>query len=321
MLKTNATFERKCSAIQTQTCVIEAVEQMEHEKFKEFSNGLLEDRQFIADHKEDMFVDSNGVIHGLLVLDVEDGDGILIDSSGYNYARYSAFMPNIKPYLDDQIALTADKIIKDAITNAENGRWIFDIEDASECYEIHIKENNGIGGMLISALRKRQELAEIVVEDNCFNITLDSEYCNKIKENEQDLENNDTWEESVITENKIKVVKMDVGMPPVVKEIENTLAALQAEVGGLIECVYLDDGCLAVVNEEGKLNEMEPNRRLGSDIICGPFFICGDSDDGEFVSLDDKQVEQYTQMFSDVPSFTGEEPELEPRMTFISFDF
>ena len=66
---------------------------------------------------------------------------------------------------------------------------------------------------------------------------------------------------------------------------------------------------------------MEPNRRLGSDIICGPFFICGDSDDGEFVSLDDKQVEEYIQMFSDVPAFTGEEPELKPQMTFMGFDF
>ncbi|MEA4988616.1 MAG: DUF3846 domain-containing protein [Anaerovorax sp.] len=160
-----------------------------------------------------------------------------------------------------------------------------------------------------------------IFERKCFAITLDSEYCNRIKENEQDLANDVVREECEMEENKIKVVKMDVGKPPAVKEIENTLEALQAEVGGLIECVYLDDGCLAVVNEEGKLNGMEPNRLLGSDIICGPFFICGDSDDGEFISLDDKQVEQYTQMFSDVPAFTGEEPELEPRMTFIGFDF
>ncbi len=122
-------------------------------------------------------------------------------------------------------------------------------------------------------------------------------------------------------ENMIKVLKIEVGESPKVKEIENELRSLQAEVGGLIECVYLEDGCLAIVNEEGKLNGMEPNRRLGSNIICGPIFICGDSDDGEFISLNDKQVEQYTQMFSDVPTFTGEEPELEPRMTFIGADF
>jgi hypothetical protein len=46
----------------------------------------------------------------------------------------------------------------------------------------------------------------------------------------------------------IKVVKIDVGRMPVEKDIPNTLEALQAEVGGLIECVYLEDGCIAVVN-------------------------------------------------------------------------
>ena len=74
-------------------------------------------------------------------------------------------------------------------------------------------------------------------------------------------------------ENMIKVVKVEVGQPPVIKEIENTLTGLQKEVEGNIECVYLNDGCIAVVNEEGKLNGMQPNRRIGADIICGPFFI------------------------------------------------
>lgn len=74
-------------------------------------------------------------------------------------------------------------------------------------------------------------------------------------------------------ESMLKVVKVEVGEPPRVKEILNELAALQAEVGGLIECVYLEDGCLAIINEEGKINGMEPNRRIGNDIICGPFSL------------------------------------------------
>lgn len=119
----------------------------------------------------------------------------------------------------------------------------------------------------------------------------------------------------------MKVVKVEVGEPPQVKEIQNELAALQAEVGGLIECVYLEDGCLAIINEEGKINGMEPNRRIENDIICGPFFLCGDTPDGEFTSLNEEQIQKYTQQFSDVPTFTGEEPELEPRMTFIGFDY
>ena len=40
----------------------------------------------------------------------------------------------------------------------------------------------------------------------------------------------------------ITVLKIEVGEPPEIKEIPNELSSLQHEVGGLIECVYLDDG-------------------------------------------------------------------------------
>lgn len=121
--------------------------------------------------------------------------------------------------------------------------------------------------------------------------------------------------------NMIKVLKIEVGQPPIVKEIQNELAALQEEVGGLIECVYLEDDCIAIVNEEGKINGMEPNRRIENDIICGPFFLCGDTPDGEFTSLCEEEIEKYSKQFADVPTFTGNEPELETRMTFIGFDY
>ena len=122
-------------------------------------------------------------------------------------------------------------------------------------------------------------------------------------------------------ENMIRVLKIEVGEPPEIKEILNELNGLQHEVGGLIECVYLDDGSIAVVNEEGKLNGMEPNRRLGADIICGPFFICGDTNDGDFASLSEEQIQKYSEKFAEIQAFTGEEPELEPRIEVIGFDF
>ncbi|HCJ56617.1 MAG TPA: hypothetical protein DHV55_04065 [Clostridiaceae bacterium] len=119
--------------------------------------------------------------------------------------------------------------------------------------------------------------------------------------------------------NTIKVLKIDVGQPPVIKEIQNDLDGLQAEVGGLIQVIGLEDGCLLVCNDEGKLNGMKPNRWFYDDIICGPFFICGDSMEGDFISLTSKQAEKYAEQFADSPVFTGEEQELEPRITFISF--
>ena len=122
-------------------------------------------------------------------------------------------------------------------------------------------------------------------------------------------------------ENKIKVLKIEPGEPPAVKEIGNDLHSLQAEVGGLIECISFPNGCVVVCNEEGKLNGMPPNRRLGADIICGPFFVCDTTYDGDFTSLSKSKIAEYSQLFADIPEFTGQEPELEPRMTFIGFDY
>ena len=84
---------------------------------------------------------------------------------------------------------------------------------------------------------------------------------------------------------KIKILKIEEGKAPFVKEIANELKDCQAEVGGLIDCVCFEDGCLAVVNDEGKINGMKPNRRNGNDIICGPFVICGSHREGDFISL------------------------------------
>ena len=71
MLSTKAVFERKLSAIDAKPCVIEAIEEMDHKRFEDFCDNLLRDEQFIADRKEDMFVDSVGVVHGLLPMDTE----------------------------------------------------------------------------------------------------------------------------------------------------------------------------------------------------------------------------------------------------------
>lgn len=107
-------------------------------------------------------------------------------------------------------------------------------------------------------------------------------------------------------ENTIKIMRIKVGQEPVVAEIENTLESLQSEVGGLIQLVYLAPECIAVINEEGKLNGSQPNRWLGdNDIICGNFIICGD--DGEdFKSLNETQIEVCKEYFKEIPTFTGQ---------------
>ena len=118
----------------------------------------------------------------------------------------------------------------------------------------------------------------------------------------------------------LHVLCVEPGKTPEEKEIGADLKSLQADVGGLIECVYLDDdpGTILVCNEEGKLNSMEMNRRLGDDIICGPFFLVGDDGEGDFASLSDEQITALKAQFVQPDKFNDYEPDAQPHIRFIS---
>ena len=182
MLTTKAIFERKISDFDTKNCVIEGIELMNGNEFEEFSNNLLEDRDFVIQRKEEMYRDSIGQTHGLLALDMESGDGILIDSQGHNYARYTAYMPNIKPYIEQQISIAVEQIIEEATENTSNGSWAIYFDEIEENHGLIVKENNGIGTMLLDILHRREEIAEIEIEDECFDITLYLDYCINLDE-------------------------------------------------------------------------------------------------------------------------------------------
>lgn len=58
-------------------------------------------------------------------------------------------------------------------------------------------------------------------------------------------------------------------------EVENTLEALQAEVGGYIETVsFLSDVCV-IVNEEGLINDMPFNLNFAGLQLFGPVLLVG----------------------------------------------
>lgn len=74
---------------------------------------------------------------------------------------------------------------------------------------------------------------------------------------------------------KINIIRMRPGEEPEEISVDNTLAALQAEVGGHIETLRLDRDVTAIVNEEGLLEELEPNCLLRGELIVGPVVLVG----------------------------------------------
>ena len=181
MLITKGIFERKIPNFNAANCIIEGIELMYEEEFKEFSRNLLKDRDFIRDRKDEMYIDSDRQVHGLLALDMDSGDGILIESQGYDYARYAAFLPNIKSYIDKHISMVVDKIMEEAMENTSNGSWVIYFDEIEENYGLTVRENDGIGIMLMAELENREELAELEIGEDCFDMMLYIEHWSEIK--------------------------------------------------------------------------------------------------------------------------------------------
>lgn len=103
----------------------------------------------------------------------------------------------------------------------------------------------------------------------------------------------------------MKALIIKEGKEPYVRDIENSLQALQQVVGGRIEVLYLDAGTVLICNEEGKILGLPANRAVKDcngvvvDYLMGTFLICGTSwTSDEFKSLNKEQIRRYSKLFS-----------------------
>ena len=71
---------------------IETIIALEPLEYENFSNSLLDDQVFIEEHIDEMYVDEEEVWHCILVMAKgTKEEGILVESEGYYFARYSAY--------------------------------------------------------------------------------------------------------------------------------------------------------------------------------------------------------------------------------------
>ena len=99
-----AELRRKQPEYEGEACSVDKVIELPAQRFKQFSRALLADYDFIAENKNAIRHDDDAR-HCLLVLDAEGTDGFLIDPQGYNYARYSAFVPNARSLLTPDMGI------------------------------------------------------------------------------------------------------------------------------------------------------------------------------------------------------------------------
>lgn len=102
------------------------------------------------------------------------------------------------------------------------------------------------------------------------------------------------------------VVVVEPRKRPYMKNIDNSLTAMQELVDGCIKALYpYEDPVALVCNEEGKLLGLEQNRVLYDedgipcDIICGIFFVVGLGEE-DFSSLPKELAVKYLEVFWDM---------------------
>jgi len=101
-LKTTAVFKCKDADLEPRDCVVEKVIPLSGPAYDAFSRNLLRDYDFIRDNTDLMYRDVDSVMHCLLVIGENRPDGILVESEGYDYARYAALLPNAQVWLQSQ---------------------------------------------------------------------------------------------------------------------------------------------------------------------------------------------------------------------------
>lgn len=92
----NTRLHCKDEAVKTEKCIVEKIIELDDKEYESLCEDLMAYRCFVTENKESMYVDTDGVAHCILALGENYDDGILINSEGYDYARYYSVIPNAR---------------------------------------------------------------------------------------------------------------------------------------------------------------------------------------------------------------------------------
>ena len=171
VLRTCAAWRRKEPELEAAECKIEAVVELDNYQFISFKRHMLDNYDFIREHVDLMYRDRKGLDHCLLVLGKGHEEGILVDSQGSSYARYSSLLPNARTFLQKNIQTMAEELIREGTAQTDNGSWVISFEEISQHFDCTVTPTNGLGQMLIAEMRARDDVANLVIAEDSLEMT------------------------------------------------------------------------------------------------------------------------------------------------------
>lgn len=175
-------MQRKEPCIETDRCVIEKTVELSKDEYEHFKNNLLQDYSFIQECADDMYQEDNGIRHCLLVLGEGCSDGILVDSQGSAYARYSAAVPHARELLMldtypslaqfcSEMSQQVQSCVDQALDGHEYGQAVAFLDEEAVDDIIYFNEE-----MFKEMLSERPEIDAFTVRGNEIDIALNTDH-------------------------------------------------------------------------------------------------------------------------------------------------
>lgn len=226
-----AQLDRKPGGYPPPRCQVDKVVELSAGEFDDFLKNPLQDKAFITENKEVMYNDGH-MAHCLLVLGRDRNDGVLVEAEGYDFAKYAAFLFGARDIVNAEIRQAADRIVREGVENTSEGSWCFYFDELYEQTGLVVKEGNGLGEMLLEALRQRPEIADVEMTGECFDAVYYLDFCKNLSSSAQPGEKTSLTKEQIGLKCLEFIAKYD-GSEELYQMLHTELALTNAEIDAL----------------------------------------------------------------------------------------
>ena len=203
MIELDAVMNRKDSEIDSEPCIVAKIIELPTNNFFYFKNHLLEDQSFLMDNIDLMGFDEDNIRRCLLVLGEGYDEGILVDTQGCNYARYTAHIPNGRQLAElnqyqslrdftQQMRDVADEVVRKILDNQQDGYYYIRDKDIPISVDNPMFSYSLLGEML----SEREEFDTVETFTHEIGVTINPKYlmahydennCRVLSQNDVDI--------------------------------------------------------------------------------------------------------------------------------------
>lgn len=178
-----ACFDKEPGGYPPPRCQVEKIVELPAEEFDAFLDTPTRELAFIAENSDLMYSEA-GMTHCLLVLGQDRNDGVLVDAEGCDYPKYASFLFGARDIVNAEIRQAAELIVREGVENTTEGNWCFYFDELFEQMGLVVREDNGIGGMIVDELNRRPEVDVVEISHESFDPVFFPEYCKHLRQEE-----------------------------------------------------------------------------------------------------------------------------------------